>query len=231
VAQARIVPAQTGHRFPLRKRIRPDRLIIEPPSHDLVVPDQGMNGPPGFPRSPLQIEHVVQHLTFVVAASNQIAHLHDRHRAADPLVARIDRAGCPEGRAQGADVGMDVADGDDASTAGLSAGRRPGDSQRDEQRSGEAAGDPHDRIVRQIGPANVGAYHVMVPPGGGQRPISRRSVMTWPRWWLLCRAARTRLEPRDSRAMLATCASAGSNASESDTGPTAIRFAVSIDRT
>ena len=143
-----------------------------------------MNGPAGFPRPPLEVEHVIQHLTLIVAASNQVAHLHDGHRPADPLVPRIDRAGCPEGRPQGADVGMDVADGDDASTGVLCAGRRPSDSERDEQRRGEATRDPHDRIVRQIGLPNVGAYQVMVPPGGGQRPISRRSVMTCPRWWL-----------------------------------------------
>jgi len=75
------------------------------------------------------------------------------------------------------------------------------------------------------------SYHVIVPPGGGHSPISRRIVMICPRWWLLCMAPRRSADPRDSRARLAMLASDGSSESASESDSVVIRFASSIDLT
>ena len=99
MAQSRIVDSQSGDCFPGGKRVGPDGLVVEAPTEDLVVPDQRVENAAAPFGPPLQIEYEIEHLPLFIAASNRVAELNDRQRAADPLVTSIDGASGSQGEA------------------------------------------------------------------------------------------------------------------------------------
>src|SRR5262245_11144050 len=150
VAQPRVVDLQTGHCFPGGKRIRSDGLVVEPPAEDFVVADERVDCAAGLPGPALKLEQEVEHLPFLVAATDQVAQLHDGQRAADPLVAGVDGDGRSQGHAEGVEIGVDVSDGDDTAAAGgLGARGAPCDGNCEQERPSQSTNCQHVAIVRQ----------------------------------------------------------------------------------
>ena len=116
--QPRVVAPQAGELFPFWKWIAANGLVVEPSAHHFVIANERVDRPADLSRPALEIEDEVQNLALIVAAADEIAQLDDGQRAANPLVASVNRTGRAQSKPQGTDIGVNVADGDDTSTAG-----------------------------------------------------------------------------------------------------------------
>ena len=81
--------------------------------NDLVVAVQRMHRPAGASRFLRQAREQVEDRLLFVAPIELVPGLHDYQVAADPAVVLVQGAGQPQGVAGGAQIPMQVADGDD----------------------------------------------------------------------------------------------------------------------
>jgi hypothetical protein len=114
-----VVTSQPGHAFPCRKGIRTNRLVVEPPTENFVVPDQHVERSARRCGPTLEIEGEVEDLALIVGASDQVAHLNDDHRPANPVTGAVDRPGRTECGVEGREVGVHVPNRHDPAGAHL----------------------------------------------------------------------------------------------------------------
>jgi hypothetical protein len=96
-----------------REALRRNVAKVEAGVHQLVIAVEHDQLTARLVRLDLELLEHVEHFAVLVSAVQLIAGLHDREIFADPAIVAVDGAGQPERGAQGVQVTVDIADGDE----------------------------------------------------------------------------------------------------------------------